>query len=463
LNRDRLASLLRHRTARDPRIRQARDAAWEVDAELWLVGGYVRDSALERRATDVDLVVGRGRDRLVPELRRRWATRGFRFRKRGVTTWRFRVRGHEIDVVDASRRGLDRDLARREFTINAIAFDLTTSRVLDPLKGLADLRARRLRLPRSGVIREDPLRALRAARFLAQLPRFTLEREARRQVSTAGTGLRRASPERVRDELDKLLASDDPARGLAALEELGLVGAVLPELVPLASCVAGAERPDVWRHTLDALARSAPPRGLPGRSALGDADGRKLVRWALLLHDISKPETFAVREDGRPTFHGHEVLGVRRAEALLVRLRVPRDARRRIGCLILNHLRPSQLAEAGAPARGLRRLVREAGEDLPLLAVHAACDALASGAPDHRPRWRRLRRVLDELIELWERRTQSPPPVLVDGRDVMRALGLGPGKRIGELLASVREHQESGELTTRREALAWLRSQLVPR
>ena len=245
--------------------------------------------------------------------------------------------------------------------------------------------------------RRDPrgsLRALRAARFLAQLPRFALEPEARRQASHAGAGLRRASPERVRDELDKLLASADPARGLATLEGLGLVGAVLPELVPLASCVAGAERPDVWRHTLEALARSAPPRGLPGRHALRQTDGRRLLRWALLLHDISKPETFALREDGRPTFHGHEVLGVRRSEALLVRLRVSKDARRRIGRLILNHLRPSQLAEAGAPARGMRRLVREAGEDLPLLVVHAACDAQASGAPDHIRRWRRLRRVL---------------------------------------------------------------------
>jgi len=236
---------------------------------------------------------------------------------------------------------------------------------------------------------------------------------------------------------------------------------VLPELVPLAGCVAGAERPNVWRPTLDALARSAPPRGLPGRAALRRADARRLLRWALLLHDISKPETFAVREDGRPTFHGHEVLGVRRADALLLRLRVSKDARRRIGRLILNHLRPSQLAEAGAPPRGMRRLVREAGEDLPLLVVHAACDALASGAPDHVRRWRRLRGVLVALIELWERRTQSPPLALVDGRDVMRSLGLGAGKRVGELLATIREHQESGELTNRLEALAWLRSQEV--
>ena len=153
-----------------------------------------------------------------------------------MTTWRFAVGNVEVDIVDAARRGLERDLRRRDFTINAVAFDLGRGEIVDPLRGLADLRAHRLRLPRREVIREDPLRALRAARFLAQLPRFTLDREAAREVARAASGLRRVASERVGVELDKLLAADDPARGLEALSTLELLRSVLPELVPLAAC-----------------------------------------------------------------------------------------------------------------------------------------------------------------------------------------------------------------------------------
>jgi hypothetical protein len=106
----------------------------------------------------------------------------------------------------------------------------------------------------------------------------------------------------------------------------------------------------------------------------------------------------------------------------------------------------------------MRRLVREAGSDLPLLVLHAACDALASGSPDTQRRWRRLRHVLIALVEMWEVRRVTSLPRLVDGRDVMRALGLGPGRQVGELLERIRERQEEGALETRDDALAWLRS-----
>ena len=458
MNRKRLASLLRHRVARDALLRCARDSSRLVGAEAWLIGGYVRDAALGHRATDIDLIAGRGALRWIGELARRWSTRGFRFRKRGVTTWRFAVGGRQIDVVDASRRGLSRDLRRRDFTCNAVAFDLAQGLVVDPLAGLADLRRGRLRLPRAGVIREDPVRALRAARFLAQFPQFTLHADARREVASAASGLRRVARERVRVELDKLLLAEAPQRGLQLLASLDLLPSVLPELVPLGTCQAGSERPDVWRHTLDALARSGRPGRLPAGAATRDAEPRRMLRWALLLHDISKPETLEVRDDGRPTFHGHEVLGARRADALLERLCLPRRERRRICRLILNHLRPGHLADAGPTARGLRRLVREAGDDLPLLVLHSACDALASGSPDAETRWRRLRGVLRQLLELWNARVSAgTAPALLDGRLLMQTLGLEPGPLVGRLLRLVRERQEEGKLVTREQALAWLR------
>jgi len=457
LNRKRLASLLRHRASRDPLLRVVRDTAREAGVEVFLVGGYVRDAALGRKSVDLDLSAGRGSRELVRRLERSWRRRSFRFQKRRVTTWRFAVGDQRIDLVDASRRGLLPDLHRRDLTINAIAFDLVKGEVVDPLRGLRDLSSRLLRLSRPGVIRDDPVRALRIARFMAQIPGARIHPEARRRAPLANRALRRASVERIREELDKLLTTVAPQLGLDTLDRLGLLGAVLPELVPLGRCKAGSGRPDVWSHTVDAIAFSTRPGRLPGAEAVRDPEGRRVLRWALLLHDISKPETLVVQDDGKPSFHGHEVLGARRADAVLERLRLPRQERRRICRLILLHLRPGHLADTGATPRGLRRLARDAGADLPLLIQHAAHDARGSGSPDNRRRWPRMRRVLRDLMLTWESTRAAVLPPLVDGRDVMRVLGVESGPIVGKILDRIRDEQESGEITDRRRAIARVR------
>jgi len=456
LNPGRLARRLARRARRDPLLREIAGAASEVRARVFLVGGTVRDAALGAEVTDLDLVSDRGFSRLVSRLQEMWRTRGFRFRKRGVTTWRFSVGGREVDLVDATRRGLLEDLRRRDFTINAIAYDLLENEVVDPLGGLRDFRLGRLDLPRPGVIREDPVRALRAARFLAELPRFRLGREARREAALVAHLLPRAPVERIRPELDRLLASPAPSRGLRAMDSLGSLSALLPELGSLRSCAAGKNRPDVWRHTLEAIARSEKPGRLPGGEAMRTPEGRLAVRWALLLHDIAKPDTLVYR-DGRPTFYGHELLGSRKAERLLRRLGAPRSLRRRVSRLVALHLRPSLLAEAGCPPRGMRRLAREAGEELPLLAFHAACDALGSGEPGARRRWARLRKALLALLEEADQAGRSDSPPLVTGDDVMSILGIPEGPLVGQVLEDVREAQASGAIRTRAEALSYLR------
>jgi poly(A) polymerase len=454
----RLQSILARRASSDRLLRAIRRVGIETEAEPHVVGGYVRDAALRRRSHDLDLLCARGLPRLVAGLRSRWGSRGFRFRKRGVTTWRFDIEGRQIDLVDASRRGLLRDLLRRELTINAIAFDLVRGRLEDPLRGLADLNAGRLRSPRPGVIREDPLRALRVARFVSQFPGFRPVRPLTDEARNAGRGLLRSSAERIRDELNKMLASAGPHLGLTLLDRLDLLPVVLPELVPLHGCSAGRQRPDIWSHTVDAIRLTTGRVRLPGSAVLRDADDRRLLRWSLLLHDISKPETIAVAPDGKPTFHGHESLGAGRADDLLRRLRMPKVERRRICRLVLFHLRPSHLADSGSPPRGMRRLVREAAYDLPLLVLHSACDARASGSPDAAVRWRRLGAVLRELLAIAERSRKRPLPRLLDGRDVMRILGVEAGPAVGRALSRIREQQESGELRSRKEAIAFLRA-----
>jgi len=297
------------------------------------------------------------------------------------------------------------------------------------------------------------MRAVRAARFLAELPDFTLHRAARVEARGVAGNLRRAAVERVREELGKLLSAAAPRRGLLELQELGLIDPLLPELKPMRDCAGGSDRPDVWTHTLDCIGLSARPLRVPASHVVRDADSRRILRWALLLHDISKPETLRRGPTGAPSFHGHEVLGSRRAETLLRRLRLPRVERKRIGRLVLNHLRPGHLADAGIPARGVRRLVRDAGADLPLLLFHAACDAKASGGPADRARWRRMRTALERLAEIAERRARKPLPPLLDGDLLIETLDLEPGPRIGRILREVRDAQEAGSVRTTEAAL----------
>ncbi len=409
---------------------------------LWLVGGWVRDALLGRTAEDLDFTAGPGTVRLVRRLESSWHRRAFRFRKRGVTTWRLHVDGRDLDVVDAGRRGLDADLARRDFTVNAVAFDLVSGRIRDPMGGIRDLRRGILRLPRPGVVREDPVRALRAARFLAEFPTFRLHPGVRRESQGVARGVRRASVERVRDEMDELLRAADPRRGLVALESLGILDAVIPEIEPMRACPAGRDRPDVWTHTLGALALAARPGRIPGAGAGREREASGVLRWALLLHDVSKPDTVRLASGGRPTFHGHEALGAELAERILRRLRLPAASRKRSVRLVLFHLRPHHLAEVGAPARGMRRLVRESGMDLPLLVLHAACDAKASGAKDAAKRWRRLRPVLLELLAIHGRSIDRPLPCLVTGDDVMAVRGIPPVPRwVGSCARSGRDRR----------------------
>ncbi len=457
MKRERLAARLRVRVAREPMLRALKACAVAAAAEVYLVGGPVRDAALGRPHQDTDLTVVRRSAPFLREIRRRFGTRGFRFRKRGVTTWRFATDFGELDVVDAASRGLEDDLRRRESTVNAMAYDLVASRIADPLSGLRDLRAKRLRAPRADTFRADPARCLRAARFLAVLPGFRVERRSLLRLKREASKMRSVAPERVREELTKLLGGSRPHDGLSAVHAWGLLDPTLPELTPLRGCAAGPGRPDVWEHTVKTIEISATRARLPSFAAVRDRRELALLRWTLLLHDIAKPATLARDASGKPTFHGHEELGAEMAEGLMRRLRFDVQTRRRVAQLVRLHLRPGHLADAGAPARGMRRLARDAADDLPLLCLHAACDARGSGGPGDAARWRRMSAVLRALPQIQARLRALPEASLLSGADVMRATGLGPGPRIGRLLREIAEARDDGVIRTRRQALDYLK------
>ena len=447
------------------------------DRRAWLVGGAVRDALAGGRVRELDVAVPHG----AVELGRQLADRlraGFVVldEARGVC----RVAGGpQIDLADFRAPDLEGDLRARDFTVNALAVPLGAllaqgrAPVEDPTGGLRDLAARTIRLCAPAALRDDPLRALRAVR-LGLRPGWQLDEGVERAACEVATAVRDVSAERLRDELVAILSEPVAGRGLRVLDEIG----ILPALLPESQAMRGTAQPlphrfDVWEHSLravegaDALAASPEdlaPWGEALRAHLAEdlGDGltrREALKLAALLHDVAKPQTRAVIE-GKVRFIGHELLGAERAAEIAGRFRLSGRATAVVERLVRQHLRPMHLAQAGGVTRRARyRFFRDLGDDARDLLLLALADAAAVGGEEPYQVWRgRGGAVVSELMAgAAEEERTAAAPALLRGEDVMEAFGLPPGPEVGRLLARAREAQALGLVTTRQEALAWLR------
>ena len=341
---------------------------------------------------------------------------------------------------------LERDLLRRDLTINAMAA-LPDGRLVDPSGGLRDLRARLVRLTGPTVLEADPLRAWRAVRFAAQLG-FRLDEDSAASIAAlAGALGRGARPlpavERLQAEMSACLASDVAGRAMAALDDLGLLEPVLPELTAGRGVgQGGLHHLDVLQHQLEALQRLV--------DAFPAADAA--LRWATLLHDVGKPLTRELDAGYRPRFHGHDAVGAELSARALTRLRLPNAVASRAAALVRAHMRPLPQGE-----RAARRFVHRLRPLLPdLLRLMVADREAARGPQASEAGRRRYRLALAEVIRRLEAEP-APTAPLLDGRDLMALLGLPPGPAVGAALRALEEARAVGEVTTREEAEAYLR------
>ena len=419
-----------------------------------LVGGSVRDVLLGRAPHDVlDVATDRTPDEVMA-LFPRVEPVGIAFGtvmiladgvRLECTT--FRREGGYADARHPDAvvftRDLEPDLARRDLTVNAMAWDPAESRLADPFGGLADLERGVLRAvgDPGARFREDALRPVRVARFAATLG-MTPEPETRAALGTVKAEAARVAPERVRVELEKTMAAARPSIGLDLLREADLLDLWMPEL---AACVGVPQNRyhehDVYVHSL--LTCDAAPVEKPW------------VRWAALLHDLGKPATRA-NEGPDATFYGHAELGASLADRMLERLRFSNDERARIVHLVREHMfdyRP-EWSDA-ALRRWLRRVSLDAVADLFDLRI---ADVIANPRSGALPgNLEEMRRRIESLLAVHP--ALSVRDLAIDGRDVMRAGGLPPGPAVGRLLAllleDVTEHPEHND---REWLLARLRS-----
>jgi poly(A) polymerase len=477
-------------------------------AQAWLVGGAIRDRLLRRPVHDLDFAID---GRAMPAARAVADALHAAFypldEERDVGRVVVKSRAAEPFVLDFARlRGdtLAADLAARDFTLNAIAAPVDDPEALiDPLQGEADLRAKLIRLCAPSAIADDPLRGLRAVRLAAQL-RFHIDPAARAAIRTEAPRLAEVSAERRRDEFIRCVAGPRAAAAMRALDQLGLLAALAPELLPLKGLSQPADKHalDGWEHTLATVARLEELLRVLGpvhdpeaaadltlglaalklgryRQALSEhlerrLDGDRPVRWLLmltaLLHDIGKPGTRSQAADGAIHFYGHENEGAEAAAQRMTELRFSNEEIRRARLVIAHHLRPMHLAHAYAPAvsrRAVYRYFRDLGEAGVDLAVIALADYLAhfAGQPPPVQRWERRLDVSAQLLSAYfeHRSERVEPPSLVTGRDLMDALGIAPGPLLGELLEAVREAQAAGEVADKEAALAYARRRLEKR
>jgi poly(A) polymerase len=407
------------------------------DFQAYLVGGSVRDALLDRPIDDVDVATDARPDAIEAAVRS-WADavwlQGQRFGTVGcekdgerfeITTFRADVYHQESRKPEVSfSDDIHTDLSRRDFTVNAMAIALDSPTFVDPYGGSVDLAARRLRTPLSPEISfdDDPLRMLRAARFVATLG-FEPAPEVVKAIGAMRERLTIISAERIRDELSKMIVADDPSAGLWLISRTGLSDEFFPELNAMRLEQDPIHRhKDVLAHTIAVVAKTSPKLEL---------------RLAALMHDIGKPRTRGFGPAG-VTFHHHEVVGARMTRERMTALRYPTDVVEHVAKLVELHLR-FHTYRMGWTDSAVRRYVRDAGPLLDDLNELTRSDCTTRDARKAAALARRMDELVARIAELQAQEELAKIRPALDGRQVMAFLGVQPGPVVGEALAFLLE------------------------
>jgi putative nucleotidyltransferase with HDIG domain len=459
-----------------------------ADRPAWLVGGAIRDRALGRETNDLDVVVdGDPADAARAIARAAGRAACFALSEQ-FGAWRVSARDSswQVDIEPLRGGSLESDLALRDFTVNAIAEPLAGGPPIDPLGGLEDLAARRLRVAAPRAFADDPLRVLRLARVSVELG-LVAEPDTLRSARAHASELVDVSPERVFVELRRIVAAREALRGLQLMHELGATAIVLPELEALRGVNQNRfHNADVHDHTLEVLARSI---ALEEFAAGGEVDGAEEIdralgrnrtaaaallaepladgmtrgealRWGALLHDAAKPLTRAVRPfDRRVTFLGHDERGATLARAVLSRLRTSERLRAHVASLVRHHLRLGFLVHEPQPLSrrtvySYLRACEPVEVDVTLLSIADRIATRGDRAEQAIAAHMHVARAM--LADALRWRAEGPAEPLLRGDELGVRLGIAPGPQIGALLEELAKAQYAGEIATREQAFAHL-------
>ena len=436
------------------------EAADSLGRECYVVGGYVRDIMLRRPSTDVDFVtVGSGIEVASEVARRLKGSHLSVFRNYG--TAQVKRRSVELEFVGARKESyhresrnpvvedgtLDDDIARRDFTVNAMALCVNAGRfgeLIDRYNGIDDLRRGLIRTPLDPDVTfsDDPLRMMRAIRFATQLG-FEIVDETFNAIRRNARRIEIISKERVADELMKIMRSPQPSRGWQLLFRSGLLKIIFPELAALRGIdvVNGVGHKDNFFHTMAVLDNVA-----------AQTDNVWL-RWAALLHDIAKPVTKRWDDKLGWTFHGHNAVGAKMVPRIFRRMKLPMNEHMKyVQKLVELHMRPIALVEEIVTDSAVRRMLFDAGDDVDDLMTLCSADITSKNQMKVERFRRNYELVKQKMVELEERdriRNFQPP---VDGIEVMQTFGLGECREVGIIKEHIKNAILDGEIPNEHEA-----------
>ena len=488
-----------------PLIDKIKDAL-SPEQEIYLVGGAVRDLLTSRLSPDFDFALPSNGISLARKVANTLHADFLPLDEERDTGRVIFIseEGTRIFLDFATYRGanLEEDLRARDFTINALAYNLRDNTIIDPLNGANDIRAKVIRACSPTSMADDPVRILRAVRQAAAFG-FTIDKPTREWLKQSTDQLKSISPERLRDEIFKILQGPKADASIRALDMLGVFSHLMPELLKMKGVEQSSPHiHDVWTHTLAVLdyldqtisglrvgynaeKTNDMYTGLLGlrlgrfreqiaqhfaQSLNVDRSHRSLLFFAALYHDVCKPDTKTHDETGRIRFFDHDMQGAEIAAERARSFNLSNDEVERIHTIIKNHMRihffgSRMLAENQTPSRkAIYRFFRDTGK--------AGVDLILLGLADLRGTsaneltidiWTAYLDVARILLEnYWERPEEVvAPPRLLDGNDLMKELNLKPGPIIGQLLEAIRENQAAGKIENREQALSFAREEIA--
>ncbi|MCX6133468.1 MAG: HD domain-containing protein [Ignavibacteriales bacterium] len=451
--------MLDHLDIQEPLLRRIGDIADGALVQAFVVGGFVRDLLLGKQVRDIDIVVvGQGvsfGERVAREL---GGTNLVVFEKFGTAMvqldeWKLEFVGarKESYAKDSRKPAVEvgtigDDLARRDFTVNAMAVSLNAAdfgRLLDPFNGQQALQEGILQTPLEpeATFDDDPLRIMRAFRFASQLG-FSVDPVVLEAAAKMAPRLKIVSQERITDEFMKILASAKPSVGLQLMHITGVMKIVFPEVAHMGGIDQRQDfhHKDVLQHTFRVVDNVA------------EASTDVWLRLAALLHDIAKPRTKAFREDVGWTFHGHEELGARMVKQIFRKMRFPFDRMSYVEKLVRLHLRPMALVDEGVTDSAVRRLLFEAGVDVDDLMTLCRADITSKNPKLVVQVRRNYDLVAQKMVEVEEKdkiRNWQPP---LRGDEIMQVCGIGPGPLVGRLKDAITDAILDGDIPNEHDA-----------
>jgi putative nucleotidyltransferase with HDIG domain len=461
-----------------PQLVTIQDIARRKKIPIFLVGGFLRDLQLGVEKKDFDFAVGR--DALaVARLFARKIKGAFVLldRERGCARVAKKIGGalYTFDFADFRAKTFSEDLSHRDFTINTLSLDLlklktstpAAAALLDAKGGLRDLKEKRIRRVSPDAFQEDPLRMMRAFSLKATLG-FKIEAQTLSQIRREKDLISRVSYERIREELFKILESDAAARVLKAMDRVGLLAKIIPQVKVMGSCKQGTyHHLDVWPHSLETVAQMEKVfKEMEGdarvagylRETLGGNRGRRaLMKLAALLHDIGKPDTRKKEPGGRVSFHGHEHVGKNIVKHIGGLLKLSVGERRTLEDMVRWHLRPGYLSNFKQPSeKAVYRYFRDTKETAVAVLLLSLADQRATRGPATTQADQEHHEAvcLGLVRRFFKKKDENPLVRLITGDDLIKGLKLSPSPLFAKILKAVEERQSLGELKDKREALA---------